>query len=160
MPRTDLLQQSMPRVELDQRSRDARLRLECVERVLAVYPLPRSSLLRRFFRCLYWRTREGGQIEGPVSLMWTRRQETPRDQQTAGNGGRAGGYPKGSPAALPNCPEGARIGPGRSGRRQLNPGETDLPWATRIAASQGVKPWAHWCGRGDLNSHVLSDNRF
>ena len=103
MPRTDLLEQSTTRVELDQRSRDARLRLECVERLLAVYPLPRSSLLRRFFRCLYWRTREGGQIEGPVSLMWTRRQETPRDQQTAGNGGRAGGYPKGSPAALPNC---------------------------------------------------------
>src|SRR5215472_1705049 len=20
--------------------------------------------------------------------------------------------------------------------------------------------WCHWCGRGDLNSHVLSDNRF
>ncbi len=49
-----------------------------------------------------------------------------------------------------NCPRGARIGPGRSDRT-LTPG---LPFPFTF------KAWHHWCGRGDLNSHVLSDNRF
>jgi hypothetical protein len=159
MPRTDLLQQSATRVEVDQRSRDARLRLECVERLLAVYPLPRRSLLRRFLHCLRWRTGVGGQIEGPLNPMWTRRRGT-REQQTAGDGGAAGGFPTASPGAGPNCPHVARIGPGRLNVRRLHPGKTDLAVAARVVARQRFNPWSHWCGRGDLNSHVLSDNRF
>ena len=64
MPKSDVLDQSATRVELDQRSRDARLRLECVERLLAVRDLPRQSLLRRFLRCFGSRTRIGEQIAG------------------------------------------------------------------------------------------------
>jgi hypothetical protein len=64
MPKPDILDQSTTRVELDQRSRDARLRLEYVERLLVVRPLPKQSLLRRFLRCLRSRTRIGGQIGG------------------------------------------------------------------------------------------------
>src|ERR1700747_2826519 len=52
MPRTDLLEQSAPRAELDQRSREARLRLEQVERLWVARPLPSRSLLRRLLRRL------------------------------------------------------------------------------------------------------------
>src|SRR5258705_12646882 len=55
MPRNDVLQSSAPRVELDQRSREARLRLEHVERLLIVRPLPRQSFLRRVLRRLGFR---------------------------------------------------------------------------------------------------------
>ena len=44
MPKTDILDQSATRVELDQRSRDARLRLECVERLLVVRRLAETIL--------------------------------------------------------------------------------------------------------------------
>jgi len=50
MPRNDVLEQSAPRAELDQRSREARLRLERVEQLLAVRSLPRPSLLTRLGR--------------------------------------------------------------------------------------------------------------
>jgi hypothetical protein len=40
MPRTNLWSQSVPRVELDQRSREARLRLERIERLL----IPRATV--------------------------------------------------------------------------------------------------------------------
>lgn len=64
MPRTDLLDQSATRVELDQRSREARLRLEYVERLLGVRSLPRQSLLRRFLRRLGSRICFARQIGG------------------------------------------------------------------------------------------------
>jgi hypothetical protein len=64
MPRTDLLEQSATRVELDQRSREARLRLEHAERLLAVRPLARQPLLRRFLRYLGLRAYVGEKIAG------------------------------------------------------------------------------------------------
>src|ERR1700730_14946062 len=78
MPKTDILDQSATRVELDQRSRDARLRLECVERLLAARDLPRQSLLRRFLRCLGSRTRIGGENEGPAKVASASRGGTRR----------------------------------------------------------------------------------
>ena len=61
---TELLDQSAPRVELDQRSREARLRLEQVERLLVERRLPRESLLRRVAYCFRPRVELGNQVEG------------------------------------------------------------------------------------------------
>jgi hypothetical protein len=48
MPRTNLWSQSVPRVELDQRSREARLRLERIEREPLSCTVATRSRLRRF----------------------------------------------------------------------------------------------------------------
>ena len=48
MPRTNLWSQSVPRVELDQRSREARLRLERIERQPFLCTVATRSRLRRF----------------------------------------------------------------------------------------------------------------
>ena len=150
MPRTDLLEQSATRVELDQRSRDARLRLEYVERLLAVRPLPRQSLLRRVLRCLGSRARFGGQTAGrSVTALPSGRRMSGEQGIQDDSGGAAGGFPA-PPGAGRNCPRGARISPRRS-IAALTPHDP---------AFHGFKAWDHWCGRGDLNSHVLSDNRF
>jgi hypothetical protein len=50
MPRINLWSQSLPRIELDQRSREARLRLERIERLLIPHVVVRPS---RFRRVLY-----------------------------------------------------------------------------------------------------------
>jgi hypothetical protein len=151
MPKTDLLEQSATRVELDQRSRDARRRLEYVERLLVVRPLQRQSLLRRVLRSLGSRTRAGEQIKGrSLSSVSVARQTASEQEMSAESGDAASGFPAAPPGVWPNCPGGTRIGPGRS----------DLALTRRVPVGFGIKPWDHWCGRGDLNSHVLSDNRF
>ena len=48
MPRTKLWSHSVPRVELDQRSREARLRLERIERQPFPCTVATRSRLRRF----------------------------------------------------------------------------------------------------------------
>jgi len=154
MPRPDLLDQSLTRVELDQRSRDARLRLEYVERLLVVRPLPRQSLLRRFLRCLRSRTRisgqiGGGQIGGRSMIAIASAGRASRKGEPAESGGGGDTLSAAFFGARPHCPKDARIGPGQS-HPALTP--TPVPF--------GFKAWHHWCGRGDLNSHVLSDNRF
>ena len=87
MPKSDVLDQSATRVELDQRSRDARLRLECVERLLAVRDLPRQSLLRRFLRCLRARTHIGGQIQGRSMITIASAGRASREREPAESGG-------------------------------------------------------------------------
>ena len=139
MPRIDLLDQSATRVELDQRSREARLRLEHVERLLVVRPMPRQSLLRRVLGHLGSRISVGGRVEGrsaEPALTGGRSR-----QRSSGEAGGAGG----SSATPPACHRSTPISP--------------LPRG-RLSAHRDFDPWAHWCGRGDLNSHVLSDNRF
>jgi hypothetical protein len=94
MPRNDLLEQSAPRAELDQRSREARLRLERVEQLLAVRSLPRPSLLRRVLRRLGPRIYRGQQIgdrsAGPAGTGGRAR----RARRMRGEaGGAAGGFP-------------------------------------------------------------------
>jgi hypothetical protein len=94
MPRNDLLEQSAPRAELDQRSREARLRLERVEQLLAVRSLPRPSLLRRVLRRLGPRIYTGQQIgdrsAGPAGTGGRAR----RERRMRGEaGGAAGGFP-------------------------------------------------------------------
>ena len=150
MPKTDVLDQSATRVELDQRSRDARLRLECVERLLAVRDLPRQSLLRRLLRCLGSRTRIGGQIEGRSMIATASAGRASREREPAESGGGGDTLSAAFPRGWENCPRDARIGPGRRDPA-LSPG---------LPVPVAFKAWHHWCGRGDLNSHVLTDNRF
>ena len=108
MPRIDLLEQSATRVELDQRSRDARLRLENVERLLVIRPLPRPSLLRGILRRLGSRIYMGRQINGrSVGGTLNRR---PAPQRRRGRAaGAAGGFPAAPPLTWPNCPGHARV---------------------------------------------------
>jgi len=150
MPKPDILDQSATRVELDQRSRDARLRLECVERLLVVRPLPRQSLLRRFLRSLGSRARVGGQIEGGSIIAIASAGRASREREPTESGGGGDTLSAALSGVWPNCPRDARIGPGRRGPA-LTPG-APVPFA--------FKGWHHWCGRGDLNPHLPSDNRF
>ena len=149
MPKSDILDQNATRVELDQRSRDARLRLEYVERLLVVRPLPKQSLLRRFLRCLGSRTRIGRQIEGRSMIVIASAGRASRERETAESGGGGDTLSAPLPGGWHHCPRDARIGPRRSD-----------PALTPGVPAVGFKAWSHWCGRGDLNSHVLSDNRF
>ena len=150
MPKSDILDQSATRVELDQRSRDARLRLEYVERLLVVRPLPKQSLLRRFLRCLASRTRIGGQIAGRSMIVIASAGQPRGEREPAESGGGGDTLSAALTGGWQNCPRDARIGPDRRDRR--------LRSGVRIRV--GFKAWHHWCGREDLNSHVLSDNRF
>lgn len=155
MPRPDLVDQSLTRAELDQRSRDARLRLEYVERLLLVRPLPRQSLLRRFLRCLRSRTRisgqiGGGQIGGRPMIAIASAGRAGRKGEPAESGGGGDTLSAALFGARPHCPRGTRIGPGQS-----HPAPTPS-----VSVPFCFKAWHHWCGRGDLNPHVLSDTRF
>ena len=71
MPRTNLWSQSVPRVELDQRSREARLRLERIERLFVPRAAMRNSRVRRFLALLsvgvYGGARPESQIRGPLN---------------------------------------------------------------------------------------------
>jgi hypothetical protein len=129
MPRTELLEQSATRVELDQRSREARLRLEYVERLLAARPFPRQSLLRRFLRRLGSRICFAKQIEGRSAKPMMR---SGRERRISGEtgGGTSGGFSAAPPVGWPNCSRGARMRPSR-------------PEPPRAAHT-----W-HWCGRGN-----------
>ena len=110
MPITELLEQSAPRAELDQRSRETRLRLEQVERLLVVRPLPRQSLLRRVVYCFRSRIYDGAPMEGrstPATLSGTHPE---RGAQASGETTSAAGSP---PAARlpqwPHCVRGRRV---------------------------------------------------
>jgi len=59
MPRTNLWSQSVPRVELDQRSREARLRLERIEPRPLPYTVATRFRLRRFLMAV---SREYGSL--------------------------------------------------------------------------------------------------
>ena len=71
MPRTNLWSQSVPRVELDQRSREARLLLERIERLFVPRAAVRNSRVRRFLALLsigvYGDTPQESRIRGPLS---------------------------------------------------------------------------------------------
>jgi hypothetical protein len=83
MPSTDLLEHSAMRVELDQRSRDARLRLEKVERLLAVHPISMPSQLRRLLARLGWRICAGRQTAGRSVRRTANRTQLPRSSGIA-----------------------------------------------------------------------------
>jgi hypothetical protein len=135
MPKPDILDQSTTRAELDQRSRDARLRLEYVERLLVVRPLPKQSLLRRFLRCLRSRTRIGGQIGGRsmIAIASAGRIGGKREPGESGGGDTLSAA---FPGGWQNCPRDPRIGPGRR-NPALRPGVLVV----------GFKAWHHSCGR-------------
>jgi hypothetical protein len=71
MSKLNLWSKSVGRVELDQRARDARLRLERVERVLASRAAVTDSWLRRtlylFSFGLYGEARQDNRTRGPLS---------------------------------------------------------------------------------------------
>ena len=69
MSKSDLWRWSAARVEIDHRSRDARLRLEHLERVLMKRALPAQSWVKRV---LYWRGArfsDGGRVLGRSSTI-------------------------------------------------------------------------------------------
>jgi hypothetical protein len=125
MPRHDLLEQSAPRAELDQRSRDARLRLQQVERLLAVPSLPRQSLLRRVLHSLRSRAYLRGQIEcrSAGQRLAASGEEIPGETGCAADGSSA------APSILwLACSHRSRV-----------------PTTRRAAA--GIKPWPYVCNR-------------
>jgi hypothetical protein len=71
MPRKNLWNANVPRVELDQRVRDARLRLERIERLLVPRAAVTNSWLRRVFYLfrlgIYGNASQGNQTRGPLS---------------------------------------------------------------------------------------------
>jgi hypothetical protein len=116
MPRPDLLEQSAPRVELDQRSREARLRLEHVERLLVVRPSPRQSLLKRVLHCLGSRIYIGEKGQGGAANTMTSGRDGLRGVAKPGEAsGAADSVPAASPFAPPNCVARARSRSVRTG---------------------------------------------
>jgi hypothetical protein len=114
-----------------------------------VRPLPRQSLLRRFLRSLGSRARVGGQIEGGSMIAIASAGRSSREREPAESGGGGDTLSAALSGVWPNCPRDARIGPGRS----------DSALTAGVPAHFAFKAWHHWCGRGDLNSHLPSDNR-
>ncbi len=110
MPRNDVLQSSTPRVELDQRSREARLRLEHVERLLIVRPLPRQSLLRRVLRHLGLRIYVGELVADQSGRTAPTGGRAPQGRRMPDETGGVGGSRCTAPlASWPEFPEGARM---------------------------------------------------
>ena len=103
MPRTDLLEASAPRVELDQRSREARLRLEHVERLLVVRPLPRQSLLRRVLRRLRGKLYMGDGADRQSGQHSPSREPRGSGEIPGETIGVTGGRPAAPPASWPHC---------------------------------------------------------
>jgi hypothetical protein len=74
MPRTNLWSQSAPRVEIDQRSRDARLRFERTDEFLVRRTVTHSRLRRLLY--VFTRGRYGGlphgggEVKEPASDRW------------------------------------------------------------------------------------------
>ncbi|HYZ42893.1 MAG TPA: hypothetical protein VE687_20030 [Stellaceae bacterium] len=107
----NLLERCAARVELDQRSREARLRLQQVERLFAPHPLPRQSLLRRLLRCLGSRNYVGETIVACLANPTVTGNQRRREQQIPDEPGFAAeGFAALPPAAWPNCRGNARAG--------------------------------------------------
>jgi hypothetical protein len=122
MPRTQLLEQSALRAELDQRSREARLRQEQVERLLVVRPPPRQSMLRRVVRRLRWRIYVGGQTEDRSDGAILSGTHAGRGPQAPGEtSSAAGGLPAAPPAVWPRCPNRGRVSFVRSDTLRFKP---------------------------------------
>jgi hypothetical protein len=129
MPGTELLEQSAPRAELDQRSREARLRLEQVERLLVMYLWRRQSLLRRVVHCFRAWLYVSGQAEGRLGeAVPTAAQSGQTSEAPSETGGAADCSPVAPPSAWPSC----------TNRVRLTLVQSDFPV---------LKPWQPWCGR-------------
>jgi hypothetical protein len=117
---------------------------------LAVRDLPRQSLLRRLLHCFRSRTRIGGQIAGRSMIAVASAGRADREREPAESGGGGDTLSAALAGGWPNCPRDARIGPGRRDPA-LTPGDPVL---------LAFKGWYYCCRRGDLNSHIPSENRF
>jgi hypothetical protein len=185
MARSDWVQLSAPRVELDQRSREARLRLEHAERLLVVRPLPRQSFLRRVLRRLGLRIYVGEHVAGKSGrAALTRGRPRQGRRMPSETGGVGGSCCSALLASWPEFPRRARMGSirpdpapsrdpavqGKLAQRDRRAQCTQLgtlrDWqlAGRQSEMRNLRhsftAWDHWCGREDLHSHVLTDNRF
>jgi hypothetical protein len=115
MPRSDWVQLSAPRVELDQRSREARLRLEHAERLLVVRPLPKQSLLRRVLRRLGLRIYVGEHVAGQSGRAPLTRGRPRQGRRMPSETGGVGSCCCTAPlVSWPEFPEGARMASVRS----------------------------------------------
>ena len=129
MPVTELLEQSAPRAELDQRSREARLRLEQVERLLVMLLWRRQSLLRRVVHRFRSRIYNSGQTEGRSGeAVPTAAQSAQPSQAPSETSGSADSLPAAPPPAWPSC----------GNRARLILVQSDFPV---------LRPWQPWCGR-------------
>jgi hypothetical protein len=74
MPRTNLWSQSVSRIELDQRCREARLRFERIDRLFILRDTVTHSGLRRLLYLFavgrYGRLPQEGGVEEPLSDRW------------------------------------------------------------------------------------------
>src|SRR5215472_15309251 len=77
MPRSNLWSESVPRVELDQRSREARLRFERIDRVFILRATVTHSRLRRLLYLMtvgrYGGPPQEGVVKDPLSKQWRSR---------------------------------------------------------------------------------------
>ena len=77
MPKTNLWDRSVPRVELDRRSREARLRFERIDQLFIVRATVTPSRLRRLFYLFtvgrYGRLPKEGGVQQPLSDRWPSR---------------------------------------------------------------------------------------
>jgi hypothetical protein len=81
MLRANLWNKSVSRVELDQRARDARLRLERIERLLALRAAPTDSWLRRVLWLFsFGRSGEGSRARRIGRTMSNQRPRLPQSQ--------------------------------------------------------------------------------
>jgi hypothetical protein len=131
MPKSDLVQLSAPRVELDQRSREARLRLEHAERSLVVRPLPKQSLLRRVLRRLGLRIYAGEHLAGrSAKPTVTGGRPRPGRRMPGETGGAAGRPCASSTVSWPEFSRPARVSPTALGRFAIPAGHAPC---TRLA---------------------------
>jgi hypothetical protein len=153
MPRTDIWAPSPARVELDQRSREARLQLERVERLLVVRPLQRWSLLRRLLRVLGSRIYAGEQVKGRSAKATPIRRRARQGQNTSG-GTRVGAGCASNMISWRTCRSSVRLNlaiPSRGARI-----EGGFP--IRIS-HRATGRWNYSCRRRGLNCRFLSDIR-
>jgi hypothetical protein len=97
MPRANLWNNSVPRVELDQRARDARRRLERIEQLLVPRAAVTDSWLRRVL-CLFSVGR-GSRARRTRGSLNHQRPRLPQIQEMCGPSGRTLGLAFRHPAA-------------------------------------------------------------
>jgi hypothetical protein len=140
MPRSDLLQSSAQRVELDQRSREARLGLQRVERLLVPRSVPRQSLLRRALRWL-GQANMADQVAGrSVEAASAKKRASHGRQMPSGIDCESHADPAPS-VSWPSCRQGVR-----------KTAITDIACRSMLRAGR-VSSYARWC-----SSHMLPDS--
>jgi hypothetical protein len=138
MPRVVLWKSSLTRAELDQRSREARLRLEQAERLWVARLLARERFLRRVLRALRLLINVDAQVKGrSVKARASGGQRRQRCETPSDTGGITAGSCAVPPVSWPRCPRPDRVGSSRSGPAIPTRGQN---------LDSGRRNWDHSCG--------------